>query len=186
VTGPAGSIRSSHALLTVDDFTVDALTERGAARVLDGVSFVLKAGETLCLAGESGSGKSVTSLSITRLLPRASLRIVSGRIDLAGTDLTRLSESAMRDVRGGDIAMIFQEPMTSLNPVMSVGSQLIEAIRTHQEIDARAARSRAIEMLDAVHISQPARRLKQYPHELSGGMRQRVMIGMALSCRPKC
>ena len=126
MTGPAGSIRSSHALLTVDALTVDALTERGAVRVLDGVSFVLKAGETLCLAGESGSGKSVTSLSITRLLPRASLRIVSGGIDLAGTDLTRLSESAMRDVRGGDIAMIFQEPMSSLNPVMSVGSQLIE------------------------------------------------------------
>jgi len=185
VTGPAGALRTSPPLLTVSDLAVDALTDRGAKRVLDGVSFALKAGETLCLAGESGSGKSVTALSIMRLLPRASLRIASGSIDLAGTDLTRLSDRAMRDVRGGDIAMIFQEPMTSLNPVMSIGSQLIEAIKTHQRIDERAARTRALQMLDAVHISQASRRLAQYPHELSGGMRQRVMIGMALSCRPK-
>jgi peptide/nickel transport system ATP-binding protein len=185
VTGPAGDLSTSHPLLTVSDLTVHALTDRGAKPVLQGVSFALKAGETLCLAGESGSGKSVTALSIMRLLPRMSLRIISGRIDLAGTDLTHLSDRAMRDVRGGDIAMIFQEPMTSLNPVMSIGSQLVEAIKTHQEIDERAARARALEMLDAVHISQPARRLAQYPHELSGGMRQRVMIGMALSCRPK-
>jgi peptide/nickel transport system ATP-binding protein len=185
VTVSAGVLRSSPALLTVDGLTVDALTDRGARRVLDGVSFALKAGETLCFAGESGSGKSVTSLSIMRLLPRASLRITSGRIDLAGTELTRLSERAMRDVRGGDIAMIFQEPMTSLNPVMSIGAQLVEAIRTHQPMDERAARARTLDMLDAVHISQAARRLTQYPHELSGGMRQRVMIGMALSCRPK-
>jgi peptide/nickel transport system ATP-binding protein len=185
VTGPAGALRTSHALLTVDDLTVNALTDRGAVRVLDGVSFALKAGETLCLAGESGSGKTVTALSIMRLLPRTSLRIASGRIDLAGTDLTRLSDRAMRDVRGGDIAMIFQEPMTSLNPVMSIGAQLIEAIKTHQSIDERAPRARALQMLEAVHISQPARRMTQYPHELSGGMRQRVMIGMALSCRPK-
>jgi peptide/nickel transport system ATP-binding protein len=185
VTRPAGNLSTSPALLMVDGLIVDALTDKGAKRVLDGVSFVLKAGETLCLAGESGSGKSVTSLSIMRLLPRTSLRIASGRIDLAGTELTQLSERAMREVRGGDIAMIFQEPMTSLNPVMSVGRQLIEAIKTHQEIGERAAKGRALEMLDAVHISQPARRLAQYPHELSGGMRQRVMIGMALSCRPK-
>jgi peptide/nickel transport system ATP-binding protein len=185
VTGPAGDIRSSHALLTVEDLTVDALTDRGATRVLHGISFALRAGETLCLAGESGSGKSVTSLSIMRLLPRASLRIASGRIVLAGADLTRLSDRAMREVRGGDVAMIFQEPMTSLNPVMSVGAQLVEAIKTHQEANERAARSRALDMLNAVHITQPARRLTQYPHELSGGMRQRVMIAMALSCRPK-
>jgi peptide/nickel transport system ATP-binding protein len=169
----------------VSDLTVDALTDRGAKRVLAGVSFSLKAGETLCLAGESGSGKSVTVLSIMRLLPRTSLRIASGSIDLAGTELTRLSERAMRGVRGGDIAMIFQEPMTSLNPVMSIGAQLIEAIKTHQAMDETAARARALQMLEAVHISQPARRLTQYPHELSGGMRQRVMIGMALSCQPK-
>jgi peptide/nickel transport system ATP-binding protein len=185
VTAPAGDIRSSHTLLTVEELTVDALTEYGAARVLHGISFALRAGETLCLAGESGSGKSVTSLSIMRLLPRASLRIASGRIALAGTDLTRLSDRSMRQVRGADIAMIFQEPMTSLNPVMSVGAQLVEAIKTHQELDERAARALALEMLDAVHITLPARRLRQYPHELSGGMRQRVMIAMALSCRPK-
>jgi peptide/nickel transport system ATP-binding protein len=185
VTGPAGVLRTSPSLLTVSDLNVDALTDTGAKRVLDGVSFVLKAGETLCLAGESGSGKSVTALSIMRLLPRTSLRIASGRIDLAGTDLTRLSARAMRDVRGGDIAMIFQEPMTSLNPVLSVGAQLIEAIKTHQSIDERAAKARALQMLDAVQISQGPQRLAQYPHELSGGMRQRVMIGMALSCQPK-
>ncbi len=132
-----------------------------------------------------GSGKSVTALSVMRLLPRASLRIVAGSIDLAGTDLARLSDRAMRQVRGGDVAMIFQEPMTSLNPVMSIGKQLIEAIKTHQNMDERSARARALQMLDAVHIGEPVRRLGQYPHELSGGMRQRVMIGMALSCQPK-
>ena len=185
MTAPAGKLSTSHPLLTVEGLTVDALTDSGAKRVLDGVRFGLKAGETLCLAGESGSGKSVTALSIMRLLPRASLRIVAGSIALAGTELTRLRPRAMRDVRGGDVAMIFQEPMTSLNPVMSIGAQLIEAIKTHQALDERAARQRALDMLDAVHISQPARRLSQYPHELSGGMRQRVMIGMALSCQPK-
>jgi peptide/nickel transport system ATP-binding protein len=185
VTGSARNLSTSHALLTVDDLTVDALTDSGAKRILDGVSFALKAGETLCLAGESGSGKSVTSLSIMRLLPHASLRVTSGTITLGGTELTGLSDRAMRDVRGGDIAMIFQEPMTSLNPVMSIGAQLIEAIKTHQAIDEPAAKQRALEMLDAVHISEPARRMRQYPHELSGGMRQRVMIGMALSCQPK-
>jgi peptide/nickel transport system ATP-binding protein len=185
VTGPAGTLLTSHPILTIKDLTVDALTDRGAKRVLGGVSFDLLTGETLCLAGESGSGKSLTALSIMRLLARASLRVVSGAITLAGTDLTRLSDRAMRQVRGGDIAMIFQEPMTSLNPVMSIGKQLIEAIKTHQFIDEAAARARAIQMLDAVHITEPVRRLGQYPHELSGGMRQRVMIGMALSCQPK-
>jgi peptide/nickel transport system ATP-binding protein len=175
----------TRAVLTVSNLTVDALTASGAKRILNGISFDLRAGETLCLAGESGSGKSVTALSIMRLLPRKSLRVVSGGIRLVDTDLTRLSDRAMRQVRGGDIAMIFQEPMTSLNPVMSIGAQLIEAIKTHQEIGAGGARARALEMLEAVRISEPKRRLGQYPHELSGGMRQRVMIGMALSCRPK-
>ena len=185
MTGPAGALLTSHPILTVKDLTVDALTDRGAKRVLGGVSFDLLNGETLCLAGESGSGKSLTALSIMRLLARASLRVVSGTITLAGSELTRLSDRAMRHVRGGDIAMIFQEPMTSLNPVMSIGKQLIEAIKTHQFIDEAAARARALQMLDAVHITEPVRRLGQYPHELSGGMRQRVMIGMALSCQPK-
>ena len=171
-------------VLSVRDLTVDALTPDGARRILDGVSFDVMAGETLCLAGESGSGKSVTSLAIMRLLPRASLRIVSGDILLGGRSLTALSEREMRQVRGGEAAMIFQEPMTSLNPVITIGDQLIEAIRTHQQSDERAARARALAMLDAVRITDPARRLAQYPHELSGGMRQRVMIGMALSCQP--
>ena len=172
-------------VLSVDGLTVDALTDRGAKRVLDAVSFDLAAGETLCLAGESGSGKSVTSLSVMRLLPRASLRIVSGSIKLGDRDLTELSERAMREVRGRDIAMIFQEPMTSLNPVMTIGKQLVEPILIHQGGNEASARAQALRMLEAVQITEPARRLGQYPHELSGGMRQRVMIAMALSCRPK-
>ncbi|WP_284542960.1 ABC transporter ATP-binding protein [Pleomorphomonas sp. T1.2MG-36] len=172
-------------VLSVDGLTVDALTDRGAKRVLDAVSFDLAAGETLCLAGESGSGKSVTSLSVMRLLPRASLRIVSGSIKLGDRDLTGLSERAMREVRGRDIAMIFQEPMTSLNPVMTIGKQLVEPILIHQGGNEASARAQALRMLEAVQITEPARRLGQYPHELSGGMRQRVMIAMALSCRPK-
>lgn len=172
-------------VLAVDDLTVDALTPEGAKRVLDGVSFTLAAGETLCLAGESGSGKSVTSLSVMRLLPKASLRIARGSVRLAGRELTTLPERVMRQVRGGDVAMIFQEPMTSLNPVITVGDQLAEAIRLHRDVGDQDARAEARAMLDAVHITDPARRLAQYPHELSGGMRQRVMIAMALSCRPK-
>ena len=152
--------------------------------MLEEVSFSLAAGETLCLAGESGSGKSLTALSVMRLLS-PSLRQRSGSIRLAGQELTTLPERAMRQVRGGDVAMIFQEPMTSLNPVMTIGAQLGEAIRTHRVAEGDSAEARARAMLDAVHITDPGRRLTQYPHELSGGMRQRVMIAMALSCRPK-
>jgi peptide/nickel transport system ATP-binding protein len=170
-------------VLRVENLCVDARTPEGLKRVLNDISFDLKAGETLCLAGESGSGKSVTSLSIMGLLPKASLRITSGGIHLGDKELSRLSNSQMRHIRGGEIAMIFQEPMTSLNPVMSIGAQLTEAIREHQQ--AENAETVARQMLDAVHIADPVRRLKQYPHELSGGMRQRVMIAMALSCRPK-
>jgi peptide/nickel transport system ATP-binding protein len=177
--------REQDAVLTVDNLSVDALTPEGARRVIDGISFALAPGETLCLAGESGSGKSVTALSIMRLLPRASLRIAGGDIRLERQSLPRLPERAMRDVRGGEIAMIFQEPMTSLNPVHSIGAQLTEAIRVHQGAEGASIEKRARDMLDVVHISDPARRMKQYPHELSGGMRQRVMIAMALSCRPK-
>ena len=173
------------AVLTVDKLSVDALTPEGARRVIDSISFALAPGETLCIAGESGSGKSVTALSIMRLLPRTSLRIASGDIRLDRQSLPLLSERAMRDVRGGEIAMIFQEPMTSLNPVHSIGAQLTEAIRTHQGAEGASIKSRARAMLDVVQINDPARRMKQYPHELSGGMRQRVMIAMALSCRPK-
>ena len=169
-------------LLAVEDLRVDARTPEGLRPVLDGISFSLAPGETLCLAGESGSGKSLTALSIMRLLS-PSLKWRSGTIALEGRDLTTMPERAMRALRGGEIAMIFQEPMTSLNPVMTVGAQLTEAIRAHGAASDPAATARA--MLDAVRIDAPRRRMGQYPHELSGGMRQRVMIGMALSCRPK-
>ena len=171
-------------VLAVRDLSVDARTPEGLRPVLEDVSFTLHPGETLCLAGESGSGKSLTALSIMRLLS-LSLKPRSGSIRLAERELTTLSERAMRRVRGGEIAMIFQEPMTSLNPVMTVGAQLTEAIRTHDDADSRGAEARALAMLEAVHMTEPARRMGQYPHELSGGMRQRVMIAMALSCRPK-
>ncbi|MBB3145456.1 peptide/nickel transport system ATP-binding protein [Phyllobacterium trifolii] len=172
-------------VLSVRDLCVDARTPEGRRHVLKDVSFDLNPGETLCIAGESGSGKSVTSLSIMQLLPKASLQIASGSIKLADRELTNLSNRAMRSVRGGDIAMVFQEPMTSLNPVLSIGTQLTEAIREHQVTEGGKAETIARQMLDAVHITEPGRRLTQYPHELSGGMRQRVMIAMALSCRPK-
>ncbi len=171
-------------VLTVEDLCIDARTPEGLRPVLENVSFTLDPGETLCLAGESGSGKSLTALAIMRLLS-PSLRKRSGSIQLAGQELTILPERVLRRLRGGAMAMIFQEPMTSLNPVMTVGSQLIEAIRTHGVTEGGSAEARARSMLDAVRIGEPARRLKQYPHELSGGMRQRVMIAMALSCRPK-
>jgi peptide/nickel transport system ATP-binding protein len=170
-------------ILSVRNLNVDARTPEGRKPVLKDIGFELASGETLCLAGESGSGKSVTSLSIMGLLPKASLRVASGSIMLGERDLLKLSDRAMRSVRGGDIAMVFQEPMTSLNPVMSIGAQLTEAIREHQ--GSENAEAIALQMLDAVQITDPAKRLKQYPHELSGGMRQRVMIAMALSCRPK-
>ncbi len=172
-------------VLTVRNLCVDARTPEGRRRVLDDISFDLNLGETLCIAGESGSGKSVTSLSIMGLLPKASLQVASGSIHLGEKNLVALSHRAMRSVRGGDVAMVFQEPMTSLNPVMSIGAQLTEAICEHQGSEGGTAQTIARQMLDAVHITDPARRLTQYPHELSGGMRQRVMIAMALSCRPK-
>ena len=171
-------------ILAVLNLSVDARTPEGLRPVLEDVSFTIQPRETLCLAGESGSGKSLTALSIMRLLS-LSLKPRSGSIRLGERELTTLSERAMRRVRGGEIAMIFQEPMTSLNPVMTIGAQLTEAIRTHDSLDPRGAESRALAMLDAVHMTEPARRMGQYPHELSGGMRQRVMIAMALSCRPK-
>jgi peptide/nickel transport system ATP-binding protein len=170
-------------VLSVRSLNVDALTPEGPKPVLRDVGFELASGETLCIAGESGSGKSVTSLAIMGLLPKMSLRVTSGNILLGERDLVKLSNRAMRSVRGGDVAMVFQEPMTSLNPVMSIGAQLTEAIREHQE--SENADAVALRMLDAVQMTEPAKRLKQFAHELSGGMRQRVMIAMALSCRPK-
>ena len=172
-------------VLSVKGLTVDARTPEGLRRVIDDLAFQVQAGETLCIAGESGSGKSVTSLSIMGLLPKASLFVSSGSIRLQGRELVGLSNSEMRKIRGGDIAMIFQEPMTSLNPVMTIGAQMTEVIREHHAAGGASPATVARHMLDAVHMTDPARRLTQYPHELSGGMRQRVMIAMALSCRPK-
>lgn len=171
--------------LSVRNLSVDARTPAGLKRILHNVSFDIAAGETLCLAGESGSGKSVSSLAIMGLLPKASLRVAGGEVRLGEKNLLNLPERAMRRVRGGEIAMIFQEPMTSLNPVMTIGSQLTEAIREHRRDLSESAAAVARQMLDAVQMSEAEKRLKQYPHELSGGMRQRVMIAMALSCRPK-
>jgi peptide/nickel transport system ATP-binding protein len=170
------------ALLDVQHLTVTFDAARGT-RVVDEVSFTIAAGETLGLVGESGSGKSVTAFSILRLLQPPG-RIMGGRIMFEGRDLLTLSERDMRGVRGARISLIFQEPMTALNPVMRVGDQIAEALTAHDMASRSEARNRAIELLDAVHITDPARRVGDYPHQLSGGMRQRVMIAIALACRP--
>ena len=151
---------------------------------VDGVSFTVDPGETLAIVGESGSGKSVTALSIMRLLPPRVGQITRGQVLLAGRDLTQLPELDMRAVRGKEIGMIFQEPMTSLNPVHTIGAQIAEVLIEHEDVSAAQARERATQLLDTVGISEPARRVDSYPHELSGGMRQRAMIAMALACRP--
>jgi oligopeptide/dipeptide ABC transporter ATP-binding protein len=152
---------------------------------VDGISFSLAPGETLGIVGESGCGKSVTSLSIMRLVPNPPGKITAGEIRLEGRNLLDLPEGDMRAVRGDDIAMIFQEPMTSLNPVQTVGEQIVEAVQLHRSLSAADARARALEMLQLVKIPSPGTRLDEYPHQLSGGMRQRVMIAMALACDPK-
>jgi ABC-type dipeptide/oligopeptide/nickel transport system ATPase component len=170
-------------LLDVQDLTVVFEGVRTSVTAVDRVSFQLAAGETLGLVGESGSGKSVTAFSILRLVQPPG-RIVGGRVLFEGLDLLSLSEPEMRQVRGARISLIFQEPMTALNPVMRVGDQIAEAVRVHGLADASEARARAIELLDAVRITEPARRVRDYPHQLSGGMRQRVMIAIALACRP--
>ncbi len=172
-------------VLTVQGLTVSVRSEAGLRPLVEDLSFTLHRGETLAIAGESGSGKSITSLAIMGLLPPPAVRVTAGRISLGATDLTTLPESALRRVRGDRVAMIFQEPMTSLNPVLTVGIQLAEAIRAHQDISRAEARRRALEALTAVRLSQPERRMLQFPHELSGGMRQRVMIAMALAMRPE-
>ncbi len=159
-------------------------TDRGVVRAVDGVSFSIKPGRTLGVVGESGCGKSVTALSILRLLPKPVGRIAAGSIRLRDRDLLALSEREMRSVRGNDISMIFQEPMTSLNPVFTVGDQIAEPLMLHQQMNRRRAMDRAVEMLQVVGIPNAERRVAEYPHQLSGGQRQRAMIAMALACRP--
>jgi peptide/nickel transport system ATP-binding protein len=159
-------------------------TNSGLFRAVDDVSFSVRRGETLAIVGESGCGKSVTALSVMRLVPDPPGRIVSGSIMLEGTDLLSLDESEMRAIRGNRISMIFQEPMTSLNPVMRIGDQITEAVRLHRQMSRKEATAKAVEMLRLVKIPEPERRAQEYPHQLSGGMRQRAMIAMALACRP--
>ena len=159
-------------------------TNSGLFRAVDDVSFHVKRGETLAIVGESGCGKSVSALSIMRLVPNPPGKIVSGEILLEGTDLLTLDEAEMRQIRGNRISMIFQEPMTSLNPVIRIGDQISEAVRLHRAMSAKEAWNRAVEMLRLVRIPEPARRAQEYPHQLSGGMRQRAMIAMAMACRP--
>ena len=172
-------------LLEVSDLGTWFYTRQGIVKAVDGVDFEVAAGETLAIVGESGCGKSMTALSLMRLIPDPPGRIVSGSIKLAGRDLLKISEEEMRDVRGNEISMIFQEPMTSLNPVMTIGKQISEALILHRDMDRKQAMKRAIEMLELVRIPEPTQRAKEYPHQLSGGMRQRAMIAMALACNPK-
>jgi oligopeptide/dipeptide ABC transporter ATP-binding protein len=172
------------ALLEVKSLRTSFFTDDGEVRAVDGVSFSVEPGKLMGIVGESGSGKTASVLSIMRLLPE-SAKIVGGEVLFAGRDLTKLPEPEMRAIRGAKIAMIFQEPMTSLNPVFTIGNQIAEAVRLHQKTSRGEARERAIEALKMVGIADPQRRVDDYPHQLSGGMRQRVMIAMALSCNPQ-
>ena len=173
------------ALLEIDNLQTHFFTADGVVRAVDGVSYSVRSGETLGVVGESGCGKSVTALSILRLVADPPGRIVGGAIRFDGRNLLDLTETEMESIRGNDISMIFQEPMTSLNPLLTCGRQIAEAIALHQKLPARAAAEKAVEMLRRVHIPEPERRADNYPDQLSGGMRQRVMIAMALSCNPK-
>ncbi|SFL35872.1 ABC transporter ATP-binding protein [Halanaerobium salsuginis] len=176
---------SKEALVEVKNLQTYFYTEEGVVKAVDGVDYEIYPGETLGIVGESGCGKSVTSLSIMRLVESPPGKIEGGVINFQGKDLTKLSEKEMRKIRGNDISMIFQEPMTSLNPVYTVGDQIIEAIMLHKGVKRKEARQQAIEMLQKVGIPLPEQRVDEYPHQLSGGMRQRVMIAMALSCDPQ-
>ncbi len=175
---------AQEALLSVHNLSVTFRTDHGTVPALREFSYTLNAGETLAIVGESGSGKSVGALAVMQLIPDPPGRITDGDIRFDGHSILGLSESEMQKIRGNDIAMIFQEPMTSLNPVLTVAEQIVEAVQLHQHLSKSDARSRALEMLQLVQISEPEQRLDQYPHELSGGMCQRVMIAMALACNP--
>ncbi len=173
------------AVIDIKGLQTYLFTRSGVVKAVDDVSFSLRRGETLAVVGESGCGKSMTALSIMRLVPNPPGKIVGGTINLEGKDLLQLNEGEMRDIRGNDISMIFQEPMTSLNPVLTIGHQIAEALRLHQDLSKSAAAQKAVEMLRLVKIPEPAQRAREYPHQLSGGMRQRAMIAMALSCNPR-
>ena len=172
-------------VLEITGLTTLFFTRQGVVTAVNDVSFSVGRGETVAVVGESGCGKSMTALSIMRLVPTPPGRIVAGQVRLEGRDLMALSEPEMRAVRGNDISMIFQEPMTSLNPVMTIGNQIAEAVRLHQDLSGKAAMDKAVDMLRLVRIPEPAQRVREYPHQLSGGMRQRAMIAMALACNPK-
>src|SRR5712691_2120486 len=175
----------AQALLEVDGLQTFFYTRQGIVKAVDGVTFSVRPAETLAIVGESGCGKSVTALSLMRLVPDPPGRIVGGAVRLGSVDLLGLDEDAMRDVRGKDIAMIFQEPMTSLNPVLTIGSQIAETLLLHERLSRAQAWEKAIDMLRLVRIPEPEQRAQAYPHQLSGGMRQRAMIAMALACNPK-
>src|SRR5438132_4285735 len=172
-------------LLSVRNLKTYFYTDEGVVKAVDGLSYELRKGQTLGIVGESGSGKSVHALSVMRLIPQPPGKIVEGQILFEGTDLLKLPEDQMRKVRGNRIAMIFQEPMTSLNPVLTIGEQIAEAVMLHARADRAAGLKRAVEMLRLVRIPDAERRVHDYPHQFSGGMRQRVMIAMALSCNPR-
>ncbi len=172
-------------VLDVRDLKTHFFTREGVVRAVDGISFSLDPGQTLGIVGESGCGKSVTALSIMGLIPKPPAKIVGGQVLFQGRDLTTLSEKQLEDVRGQEIAMIFQDPMTSLNPTLTIGTQITETIRRHLDVTKAQARKRAVELLEEVQIPNAAARLDDYPHRYSGGMRQRVMIAIALSCNPK-
>jgi peptide/nickel transport system ATP-binding protein len=172
-------------VLEVSGLTTVFHTRTGVVRAVQDVSFSVNAGETLAIVGESGCGKTMTALSLMRLIPTPPGEITAGTVKVAGTDLLALDEASMRKMRGSQIAMIFQEPMTALNPLLTVGRQIAEMVSLHENVSRRAANARAVEMLQHVRIPAPERRAKEYPHQMSGGMRQRAMIAMALACRPK-
>ncbi len=176
---------NAETVLEVEGLQTYLFTRLGVVKAVDDVSFSIRRAETLAIVGESGCGKTMTALSLLRLVPSPPGRIVSGSIKIDGRDLVTLDEAEMRDIRGNEISMIFQEPMTSLNPVMTIGAQISETIRLHEDLSKAAAMQKAIEMLRLVKIPEPKQRAKEYPHQLSGGMRQRAMIAMALACNPR-
>jgi peptide/nickel transport system ATP-binding protein len=184
-TPAPADISNEAPLLEVDGLRTYFDLRHGVVKAVDGVSFALAPHETLAIVGESGCGKSITALSLMRLVPDPPGRIAGGSIKLAGVDLLTLSDEAMRGVRGKDMAMIFQEPMTSLNPVLTIGSQIAEVLLLHEPINRQKAREKSIDMLRLARIPEPEQRAREYPHQLSGGMRQRAMIAMALACNPK-